>query len=111
MTRPLLRFKTIRGRTTAILIAASILALVTYTLVVLLSNWWVGKFYLSDAAQDKRNDALAERLREEVQQREISGADSAALLKWIEDNELVTLVVFLPGSGRDRRPRRAGAAE
>lgn len=97
MTKRLLRFKTIRGRTTAILIVASILALLTYTLVVLLSNWWVGKFYLSDAAQDKRNDALAERLREEVQQREISGADSAALLKWIEDNELVTLVVFLPG--------------
>ena len=97
MTKRLLRFKTIRGRTTAILIAASILALVTYTLVVLLSNWWVGKFYLSDAAQDKRNDALAERLQKEVQQQGISGADSAALLKWIEDNELVTLVVFLPG--------------
>ena len=58
------RFRTIRGRTTAILIAASILALVTYTLVVLLSNWWVGKFYLSDAAQDRRNDALAEKLQE-----------------------------------------------
>ena len=98
MTRPLLRFKTIRGRTTAILIAASILALVTYTLVVLLSNWWVGKFYLSDAAQDRRNDALAEKLQEEVQAQGIRSADITALQGWIQENELVTLVVLLPVS-------------
>ena len=98
MTRPLLRFKTIRGRTTAILIAASIFALVTYTLVVLLSNWWVGKFYLSDAAQDRRNDALAEKLQEEVQAQGIRSADITALQGWIQENELVTLVVLLPVS-------------
>ena len=98
MTRPLLRFKTIRGRTTAILIAASIFALVTYTLVVLLSNWWVGKLYLSDAAQDRRNDALAEKLQEEVQAQGIRSADITALQGWIQENELVTLVVLLPVS-------------
>ena len=97
MTKPLLRFKTIRGRTTAILIAASILALVAYTLGVLVSNWGIDRFYLSGAMQNKRNNALAERLQEEVRQREIAGADSAALLKWSQENELVTLVVFLPG--------------
>ena len=98
MTKRLFRFKTIRGRTTAILIAASILALVTYTLVVLLSNWWVGKFYLSDAAQDRRNDALAEKLQKEVQAQGIRSADVTALQGWIQENELVTLVVLLPVS-------------
>ena len=81
-----------------ILIAASILALVTYTLVVLLSNWWVGKFYLSDAAQDRRNDALAEKLQKEVQAQGIRSADVTALQGWIQENELVTLVVLLPVS-------------
>ncbi|MBQ6402570.1 MAG: HAMP domain-containing histidine kinase [Oscillospiraceae bacterium] len=97
MTRPLLRFKTIRGRTTAILIAAVLLSLLAYTLGVLVSEWSIDRFYLSGAMQNKRNDALAQRLQEEVRQREIAGADSAALLKWIQDNEFVTLVVFVPG--------------
>lgn len=97
MTKRLLRFKTIRGRTTAILIAASILALVTYTLGVLVSNWSIDRFYLSGAMQNKRNNALAQRLQEDVLQRNMAGADSSALLKWSQENELVTLVVFLPG--------------
>ena len=97
MTKPLLHFRTIRGRTTSILIAAALLSLVAYTLVVHVSEWSIERFYLSGAMQNKRNNAIAERLREEVQQREIAGSDSAALLKWIRENELVTLVVFLPG--------------
>ena len=59
MTRPLLRFKTIRGRTTAILIAAVLLSLLAYTLGVLVSEWSIDRFYLSGAMQNKRNDALA----------------------------------------------------
>ena len=97
MTKRLLRFKTIRGRTTAILIAAAVLAIVAYTLVVLVSEWSIDRFYLSGAMQNKRNDALAERLQEEIQQRQIAGPDNTSLLKWTEENELVTLVVFLPG--------------
>ena len=97
MTKRLLRFKTIRGRTTAILIAASILALVAYTLGVLVSNWSIDRLYLSGAMQNKRNNALAQRLQEDVLQRNMAGADSSALLKWSQENELVTLVVFLPG--------------
>ena len=78
MTKRRLRFRTIRGRTTAILIAASVLALVAYTLGVLFSNWWIGRFYLSEDAQDKRNDALAEQLQKDVQGQGIRAADSAA---------------------------------
>lgn len=82
---------------TAVLLAAAAAALLAYYLVSLVANWSVDHWYLTDRAQHRRNDAIAERLQEQLDRKSISAADSSALQKWVVKREFVTLVVFLPG--------------
>ncbi len=82
---------------TAVLLAAAAAALLAYYLVSLVANWSVDHWYLTERAQHRRNDAIAERLQEQLDRKPISAADSSALQKWVVKREFVTLVVFLPG--------------
>ena len=79
------------------LLGAAIAAIFAYFVVSQLAVWSVDRWYLTDSAQHRRNDAIAERLQEQLDRKPISAADSSALQKWVVKREFVTLVVFLPG--------------
>ncbi len=97
MTKRRILFRSLRGRTTAVLFLAAIAAVVAYFLVSLLSEWSVDHWYLSPGAQHRRNDAIAELLQERLDRNPITAANSVELQKWAVKREFVTLVVFLPG--------------
>ena len=91
-------FHSLRSRTTAVLFLAALAAVVAYFLVSLFAEWSVDHWYLSESAQHRRNDAIAQLLQERLERSPISAANSVELQKWVVKREFVTLVVFLPGN-------------
>ena len=82
---------------TAIMIAASIIALLVYFAVNMLGKWSVEHWYLAERAQHRRNNAIAERLQEDLKRAPIRASDSVALQEWVLKREFVSLVGLLPG--------------
>ena len=98
MTKRRIFFHSLRARTIAVLLFASLAAIVSWFAVSRLSDWSVDRWYLSERAQHRRNDAVAELLQEQLNRKPISAGDSSVLQKWAVKREFVTLVVFLPGA-------------
>lgn len=86
--------RTLYGRMLFTILAATLCAALIFSIISGIGALAVGKIYMSPQSVAARKADIYSRFSSFVSSNHISGTDSAAVAKWMDENEYVTILVY-----------------